>query len=80
MTDVAYIALGSNLGDRHAYLAEARAALAALPRSLVVGESSIPDEDAHKEKRRFGQVGPGMDEFQLSQMANAFPSRVMTGT
>jgi 2-amino-4-hydroxy-6-hydroxymethyldihydropteridine diphosphokinase len=43
MRDVAYIALGSNVGDRVAYLARARAALAALPGSRVVAESSIEE-------------------------------------
>ncbi|HJU89641.1 MAG TPA: 2-amino-4-hydroxy-6-hydroxymethyldihydropteridine diphosphokinase [Gemmatimonadaceae bacterium] len=41
--DVAYVALGSNLGDRHAMLAAARAALAALPDSRVLAESSIEE-------------------------------------
>jgi 2-amino-4-hydroxy-6-hydroxymethyldihydropteridine diphosphokinase len=43
MRDVGYVALGSNLGDRHALLASARAALAALPDSRVVAESSIEE-------------------------------------
>lgn len=43
MVDVAYIALGSNLGDREGHLARARAALAAMPGSRVVGESSIEE-------------------------------------
>ncbi len=45
MRDVAYIALGSNLGDRHEHLARARKAIAQLPSSRVVAESSI-DETA----------------------------------
>jgi 2-amino-4-hydroxy-6-hydroxymethyldihydropteridine diphosphokinase len=43
--DVAYIALGANLGDRHAQLAGARAALAAIPGSQVVAESSIEETE-----------------------------------
>jgi len=43
MIDVAYIALGSNVGDRHAYLARARAALSTLSRTLIVGQSSIEE-------------------------------------
>ena len=43
MRDVAYIALGSNVGDRVAYLSRARAALAALPDSRVVDESSLEE-------------------------------------
>jgi 2-amino-4-hydroxy-6-hydroxymethyldihydropteridine diphosphokinase len=45
MVDVAYIALGSNLGDREAHLARARAALAAMPGSRVIGESSIEETE-----------------------------------
>jgi 2-amino-4-hydroxy-6-hydroxymethyldihydropteridine diphosphokinase len=43
MIDVAYIALGSNVGDRHGHLARARGALNALSRTLIVGESSIEE-------------------------------------
>ena len=39
----AYIALGSNLGDRAAHLAAARAALAALPRTRLVAASSVEE-------------------------------------
>jgi 2-amino-4-hydroxy-6-hydroxymethyldihydropteridine diphosphokinase len=41
--DVAYVALGSNLGDRDAYLARARAAIARIPGVRVVAESSIEE-------------------------------------
>ncbi len=37
----AYVALGSNLGDRAAYLARARARLAALPETRLVAASRI---------------------------------------
>ena len=43
MIDVAYVALGSNLGDRHAFLARGRDAIAALPGCEIVGTSSIDD-------------------------------------
>jgi 2-amino-4-hydroxy-6-hydroxymethyldihydropteridine pyrophosphokinase len=43
LLDVAYIALGSNLGDREEHLAHARAALAMIPDSLVIAESSIEE-------------------------------------
>ena len=43
MRDIAYIAMGSNLGDRDAHLAQARAALAALPESRLLAVSSIEE-------------------------------------
>lgn len=43
MRDVAYLALGSNLGDRAGYLAAARDALAELPRSRVLAVSSAEE-------------------------------------
>jgi 2-amino-4-hydroxy-6-hydroxymethyldihydropteridine diphosphokinase len=39
----AYVALGSNLGDRAGHLAAARAALAALPNTRVVAESRVEE-------------------------------------
>jgi 2-amino-4-hydroxy-6-hydroxymethyldihydropteridine diphosphokinase len=45
MRDVAFIALGSNLGDRAGHLARARSALATLPSSRVVAESSIEETE-----------------------------------
>jgi 2-amino-4-hydroxy-6-hydroxymethyldihydropteridine diphosphokinase len=41
--DVAYIALGSNVGDRAAHLAAARSALAALPATRVLAVSSVEE-------------------------------------
>ena len=43
MNDVAYIALGSNVGDRIGHLSRARSALAVLPHSRIVAESSIEE-------------------------------------
>jgi len=43
MRDVAYIALGSNLGAREIHLARARHAIAQIPSSRVVAESSIEE-------------------------------------
>jgi 2-amino-4-hydroxy-6-hydroxymethyldihydropteridine diphosphokinase len=57
--DVAYIALGSNLGDRAAHLARARAALAALPASRVLAESEIEET---------APIGPAGQRPYLNQM------------
>jgi 2-amino-4-hydroxy-6-hydroxymethyldihydropteridine diphosphokinase len=43
VAELAWIALGSNLGDRARYLADARAALAALPGTALVGESAVEE-------------------------------------
>jgi 2-amino-4-hydroxy-6-hydroxymethyldihydropteridine diphosphokinase len=43
MRDVAYVALGSNLGDRDAYLELGRTEIAALPRTRVLATTS-PEE------------------------------------
>ena len=43
MIDVAYIALGSNMGDRHGYLAEARQALGSLPLCRLLACSTIEE-------------------------------------
>ena len=59
MIDVAYIALGSNVGDRHAYLARARAAIGSRSRTLIVGESSIEET---------APIGPVAQGPYLNQM------------
>lgn len=43
MRDIAYIALGSNLGDRAAFLSRARAALGAMPHSRLIGHSRVEE-------------------------------------
>lgn len=60
MRDVAYVALGSNLGDRAAYLALGREGLATLPRSRLRGVSSIEETEP---------VGPIPQGSYLNQMA-----------
>ena len=42
-TERVYVALGSNVGDRAAHLAYARARLAVLPRTRLVGESRVEE-------------------------------------
>jgi len=41
--DVAYIALGSNLGEREVFLEQARVAIAALPRTRVLARTDIEE-------------------------------------
>jgi 2-amino-4-hydroxy-6-hydroxymethyldihydropteridine diphosphokinase len=41
--DVAYIALGSNLGQREVFLAQARGAIAALPGTRVLGQTDVEE-------------------------------------
>jgi 2-amino-4-hydroxy-6-hydroxymethyldihydropteridine diphosphokinase len=41
--DVAYIALGSNLGQREVFLAKARVAIAALPGTRVLGQTVVEE-------------------------------------
>jgi 2-amino-4-hydroxy-6-hydroxymethyldihydropteridine diphosphokinase len=43
VSEIAYIALGSNLGDRRAYLHRAREAIAAIPECRVVAASQIEE-------------------------------------
>lgn len=43
--DIAYVALGSNLGDRDAYLASARRALASIPRSRLIAASKVEETE-----------------------------------
>jgi len=57
--DIAYVALGSNLGDRDAHLARARKALAAIPRSRVIAESTIEET---------APLGPVDQDSYLNQM------------
>ena len=44
-SDIAFVALGSNLGDRAAHLAQARHALRALPRSRLIAESTVEETE-----------------------------------
>lgn len=57
--DVAYVALGSNVGDREGFLALGRAGLAALPRSRVIAMSSVEET---------APIGPVAQPPYLNQM------------
>ena len=54
-----YVALGSNIGDREAHLAHARARLAGLPRTRLVAASSV---------EHTAPLGPVPQEPYLNQM------------
>jgi 2-amino-4-hydroxy-6-hydroxymethyldihydropteridine diphosphokinase len=56
---VAYIALGSNLGDRARHLADARAALAALPGSRLLAATAVEET---------APIGPPGQSPYLNQM------------
>lgn len=59
MKDIAYVALGSNLGQREVFLADARAAIRALPRTTVLAETEI---------EQTAPVGPVEQDPFLNQM------------
>jgi 2-amino-4-hydroxy-6-hydroxymethyldihydropteridine diphosphokinase len=58
-TEIAYIALGTNVGDREQHLRTARAALAALPHSRVLAESAVEETPP---------IGPVAQGNYLNQM------------
>jgi 2-amino-4-hydroxy-6-hydroxymethyldihydropteridine diphosphokinase len=57
--DIAYIALGSNLGVRPAYLARAREAIAGIPETRIIAESTVEETAA---------IGPIEQGPYLNQM------------
>lgn len=59
MAEIAYIALGSNKGDREHYLAAARAAIATLNGTRIVAASGIEETEA---------IGPSGQGRYLNQM------------
>ena len=73
MPDVAYIALGSNLGDREAYLAFARKALSALDGTRVVNMTPIEETEA------FGAPGQGPYLNQMVALETVHTPRALLG-
>ena len=71
--DIAYIALGSNEGDREAHLAAARAALAALPDTRVLAVSSV------EETAPIGAVAQGHFLNQMVAVETGLPPRALLG-
>lgn len=59
MKDIAYVALGSNLGQREVFLADARAGIAAIPRTTVLAETEVEET---------APVGPVAQGAFLNQM------------
>ena len=59
MAEIAYVALGSNRGDRDSYLAAARAAIAALEGTRILAASEIEETEP---------IGPPGQERYLNQM------------
>ena len=59
MKDIAYVALGSNVGRREAFLADARAAISALPRTTVLAETEV---------EQTAPIGPIAQDQFLNQM------------
>jgi len=41
--DVAYVALGSNLGEREVFLAQARRSISELPKTRLIAESVVEE-------------------------------------
>ena len=58
-TRIVYVALGSNIGDRERYLADARAAIAALPGTECIAQTPVEETDP---------IGPVKQAAFLNQM------------
>ena len=71
MVDVAYVALGSNLGDRAAMLALARTRLASLPGTRVLAASAVEETAA------IGPVPQGPFLNQMLRLETALPPRAL---
>ena len=71
MTDVAYIALGSNVGNRELALARARAAIAAIRDTRLIAASPVEETDA------IGPVPQGKYLNQMVAVSTTLPPRTL---
>ena len=71
MTDVAYIALGSNVGNRELALARARAAIAAIRDTRLIAASEVEETDA------IGPVPQGKFLNQMVAVSTTLPPRTL---
>jgi 2-amino-4-hydroxy-6-hydroxymethyldihydropteridine diphosphokinase len=71
VSERAFVALGSNLGDRASYLATARSALSLLPSSRLVAASAV------EETAPFGPSAQGPYLNQMVAMDTALPPLVL---
>ena len=71
MTDVAYIALGSNLGNRELALARARAAIAAIRDTRLIAASPVEETDP------IGPVPQGKYLNQMVAVSTTLPPRTL---
>ena len=71
MTDVAYIALGSNVGNRELALARARAAIAAIRDTRLIASSPVEETEA------IGPVPQGNYLNQMVAVSTTLPPRTL---
>lgn len=71
MTDVAYIALGSNLGNRELALARARAAIAAIRDTRLIAATEVEETDP------IGPVQQGKYLNQMVAVSTTLPPRTL---
>jgi 2-amino-4-hydroxy-6-hydroxymethyldihydropteridine diphosphokinase len=73
VSDVVYVALGSNIGDRATTLARARAAIAALKTTRIIAESAV------EETAPLGPVPQGHYLNQMIAIETDLPPRTLFG-
>jgi len=71
MTDVAYIALGSNLGNRELALARARSAIAAIRDTRLIASTQV------EETEPIGPVAQGKYLNQMLAISTTLPPRTL---